>query len=96
MENWLNFCIFLCRQIDLPHALEVAQEAREVLLSHDSDAIMKASGLPPALLPTYDFRFEDVYLISAAQRLNITCLAPRISFISLFSCRTKGGSAQLA
>lgn len=58
--------------IDLPYAEDAANEAREILMSNDSDYIMKTSGLPSVLLPNHEFRFEDVYLISAAKRTNLT------------------------
>lgn len=45
-----------------------------MLLGNDCDAISKASGLPSVLLPRHEFRFEDVYLVSAAKRLNLTGL----------------------
>ncbi|KAH9277894.1 GTP-binding protein 10 [Echinococcus granulosus] len=61
-------------KIDLPYAQGTAEEAREVLLGNDCDAISKASGLPSVLLPRHEFRFEDVYLVSAAKRLNLTGL----------------------
>ncbi|KAM7533553.1 hypothetical protein Aperf_G00000124550 [Anoplocephala perfoliata] len=61
-------------KIDLPYAEEAANEAREMLLKDDCEAIMKASGLPSVLLPNHEFRFEDVYLVSAAKRTNLTDL----------------------
>nr|CDS25243.1 GTP binding protein 10 [Hymenolepis microstoma] len=58
-------------KIDLPYAEDVANEAREILISNDCDYIMKTSGLPSVLLPNHEFRFEEVYLISAAKRTNL-------------------------
>ncbi|VDN98189.1 unnamed protein product [Rodentolepis nana] len=58
-------------KIDLPCAEDVANEAREILMSNDCDYIMKTSGLPSVLLPKHEFRFEEVYLISAAKRTNL-------------------------
>ncbi|VUZ41524.1 unnamed protein product [Hymenolepis diminuta] len=61
-------------KIDLPYAEDAANEAKEILMSNDSDYIMKTSGLPSVLLPNHEFRFEDVYLISAAKRTNLANL----------------------
>uniref|UniRef100_A0A5K3EP57 OBG-type G domain-containing protein n=1 Tax=Mesocestoides corti TaxID=53468 RepID=A0A5K3EP57_MESCO len=58
-------------KIDLPYAQEAAEEAREALLSADYDAVKKASGLPSVLLPRHEFRFEDVFLVSAKERKNL-------------------------
>nr|VZI28964.1 unnamed protein product [Spirometra erinaceieuropaei] len=61
-------------KIDLPHALEAAEEAKEALLNINSPKVRKASCLPGILLPRYPFVFEDIFLISAQERLNLDAL----------------------
>ncbi|VDM00293.1 unnamed protein product [Schistocephalus solidus] len=61
-------------KIDMPHALEAAEEAKEALLHINSTKVRKASCLPGILLPRYPFAFEDIFLISAQERLNLDAL----------------------
>ncbi|VDN13756.1 unnamed protein product [Dibothriocephalus latus] len=71
VDSALLLCVF---QIDLPHAAEAAEEAKEALRDINSAKVRKASSLPGILLPRYPFAFEDIFLISAQKRLNLDIL----------------------